>query len=99
MSLPSREEARLCASVVNEIAHARGITGDALSVGALTTTVARLFNKGVLDRDTLLAEAMRKEIPSIQGDRSTDLTEPRKMYPGAIHLSTEPEDEKGNQHH
>jgi hypothetical protein len=77
MSLPSREEARLCASVVKEISHARGITGDPSSIGALTTTVARLFNKGVRDRDTLLAEAMRMmEVPSVQDDRTASFTEP-----------------------
>jgi hypothetical protein len=58
MSYPTIEDTRLCASVVKEIARAKGIMGDPASIGQLTATVARLFNAGVRDRESLLAEAM-----------------------------------------
>ncbi|MBW6424390.1 hypothetical protein KX729_23330 [Rhizobium sp. XQZ8] len=58
MSYPSIEDSRLCASVVKEVARVKGITGDPASIGRLAATVARLFNKGVRDRENLLAEAI-----------------------------------------
>ena len=47
MNLPSKEDARLCASVVKEVARAKGMSGDPSSISRLTATVARLFNKGM----------------------------------------------------
>lgn len=53
----SRDDARLCASVVKEVARSKGIANDPASVGRLTVEIARLFNKGLRDRDQLLAAA------------------------------------------
>lgn len=53
----SRDEARLCASVVKEVARSKGIANDPSAVGRLTVEIARLFNKGLRDRDRLLAAA------------------------------------------
>ncbi len=98
MSLPSKEDARLCASVVKEIARTKGITGDPASIGALTTTVARLFNRGLRDRDVLLSEAMTiADMPASRGERDVLSGELRNMNPGAIDLSMEPDDERGHQ--
>ncbi len=58
MSYPTIEDTRLCASVVKEIARAKGITGEQASIGRLTAIVARLFNAGVRERESLLAGAM-----------------------------------------
>lgn len=69
-NLPSREDARLCASVVKEIARTKGILHDAAAVGRLTVSVAKLFNKGIRDRDALLLAAMESYsalvMPSLQ---------------------------------
>jgi hypothetical protein len=70
MGLPSREDARLCAS--KEIARAKGITGDPASIGTLTVAVARLFNTGLRDRDVLLSEAMTiADMPVSNGERGS----------------------------
>lgn len=58
MSLPSKEHARLCASVVKEIAALRGVARDAAAIGKLTTSVAKLYNKGIRDRAQLLSAAL-----------------------------------------
>lgn len=63
MSYPSIEDSRLCASVVKEVVQVRGLIEDAAAIGSLTVTVARLFNRGHRDRETLLAEALRVELP------------------------------------
>ena len=54
----SKDDARLCASVVKEVASAKGITRDPAAIGKLTTTVARLFNRGLREKDQLIAAAM-----------------------------------------
>ena len=54
----SKEDARLCAGIVREVARAKGIVHEPAAIGRLTATVARLFNRGVRDRDQLLKEAM-----------------------------------------
>ncbi|MBB3394835.1 hypothetical protein FHX09_001395 [Rhizobium sp. BK538] len=47
-----------------------GIADNPTAIGTLTITVARLYNKGVRDRDTLLSEAIRvAEIPRTHDDR------------------------------
>ena len=85
MSLPSKEDARLCASIVREIARAKGITGDPTSVGALTVAVAILFNKGLRDRETLLSEAMTI-VDELMSDKERDSLSGvlRHMNRGAI---------------
>jgi hypothetical protein len=55
----SKEDARLCAGVVKEVARAKGIVKDPAAIGRLTASVARLYNRGVRDRDQLLAAAMQ----------------------------------------
>jgi len=54
----AREDARLCASVVKEVVRSRGIANDPAAVGRLTVVVARLFNKGLREREELLKAAM-----------------------------------------
>lgn len=72
MTLPSKEDSRLCASVVKDVALAKGITKDPALMGRLTATVARLFSKGVRDRDRLLSEAMAAaEMPVAHEERRT----------------------------
>jgi len=44
--------------VVKEIASAKGLAHDPAAIGKLTTTVARLFNRGLRERDRLMAAAM-----------------------------------------
>lgn len=56
-SLPTKEEARLCASVVKEISEARGVSKDPVAIGKLTVLVARLFNSGLRERDDLMSAA------------------------------------------
>jgi hypothetical protein len=58
-SLPTKEEARLCASVVKEISQTRGVSRDPVAIGKLTVLVARLFNSGLRERDDLVSAAMR----------------------------------------
>jgi len=55
----SKEDARFCASVVKEVAHAEGILRDPAAIGRLTATVARLYNRGMQDRDELLNAALK----------------------------------------
>ncbi|MGV1760894.1 hypothetical protein ACQZ6F_29060 [Rhizobium sp. A22-96] len=55
----SKEDARLCADVVKEVAHAHGFVNDPVAIGRLTASVARLFNRGMRDRDQLLDAAMQ----------------------------------------
>jgi len=55
----SKEDAHVCASVVKEVARAQGIVRDPAAIGRLTAAVARLFNRGMHDRDELLQAAMR----------------------------------------
>jgi hypothetical protein len=54
----SKEDARLCAGVVKEVTRAQGIDRDPVAIGRLTASVARLYNRGMRDRDQLLAAAM-----------------------------------------
>ncbi len=56
--LISREDARLCASIVKEVARARGLVREPSAIGRLTVSVARLYNEGLRDRDQLLAAAL-----------------------------------------
>ncbi len=58
-SLPTKEEARLCASVVKEVSQARGFSSDPVAIGKLTVLVARLFNSGLRERDDLMSAALR----------------------------------------
>jgi len=55
MSLPSKEDARFCASVVKEIAVSRGVARDAAAIGKLTTSVAKLYHNGIRDRAQFLS--------------------------------------------
>jgi hypothetical protein len=55
----SKEDARLCAGVVKEVARATGIIKDPAATRSLTASVARLYNRGMRDRDQLLAAAMQ----------------------------------------
>ena len=59
MSLPSKEDARLCASVIREIVEQRHLKGNHQAIATLTITVAKLFNKGIHEREVLLVEAHR----------------------------------------
>jgi hypothetical protein len=59
MSLPSKDEARLCASVVRDIARRLNFSDDPAAVGKLTVVVARLFNSGLRTRDELISAAMQ----------------------------------------
>jgi hypothetical protein len=62
MAVPiSREDARLCAAVVKEVASAKGLDRDPAAIGKLTTTVARLFNRGLRERDKLVLAAMDED--------------------------------------
>ncbi|AVH45293.1 MULTISPECIES: hypothetical protein [Agrobacterium] len=56
--LISKEDARLCASIVEEVAHAQGFVREPAAIGRLTVSVAKLYHKGLRDRDQLLAAAM-----------------------------------------
>ncbi len=57
----SKEDSRLCAGVVREVARAKGVDADPAAIGALMVKVARLFNKGLRERDKLLSAAMDEE--------------------------------------
>jgi hypothetical protein len=99
MTLPSKEDARLCASVVKEVACAKGINGDPASMGRLIATVARLFSKGIRDADCLLSEAMAAaEILVAQEEHHSLRAELLNFTPGTIDLSMEPQHERGHQH-
>ncbi|NTF31932.1 hypothetical protein [Rhizobium skierniewicense] len=56
--LISREDARLCASLVKEVARAQGLVREPSAIGKLTVSVAKLYNKGLRDRHQLLAAAL-----------------------------------------
>lgn len=56
--LISKEGARLGASIVKEVACAQGLVGEPSAIGRLTVSGAKLFNKGLRDRDQLLAAAL-----------------------------------------
>lgn len=56
--LISKEDARLCASIVKEIARAQGLVREPSAIGRLTVSVAKLYNNGLRDRDQLLAAAL-----------------------------------------
>jgi hypothetical protein len=61
----SKEDARLCASVVKEVASAQGIVNDPAAIGRLTASVARLYNRGLRDREELRKAAMKPvQIPA-----------------------------------
>ncbi|WP_088675046.1 hypothetical protein [Rhizobium sp. R339] len=99
MNLPSKEDARLCAGVVREVARAKGINGHPAPMGRLTATVARLFSMGIRDRDRLLSEAMAAaEMPVVLKEHHSIRAEPLNFTPGTIDLSLEPEYERGHQH-
>lgn len=55
----SKEDARFCASVIKEVARAEGILRDPAEIGRLTATVARLYNRGMQDRDELRNAALK----------------------------------------
>ncbi len=57
----SSDDARLCAGVVREVVRAKGIANDPGAVAKLTVAVARLFNKGLRERDQLMAAAMEAD--------------------------------------
>ncbi|WP_085739538.1 hypothetical protein [Rhizobium sp. CIAT894] len=97
MKLPSKKDARLCAGVVREVARAKGIT-EPYSIGRLTVSVARLFNKGTRERENLLSEAMAvADIPVAHEEQGGALNALRNMNPGTIDSSMEPENERGHQ--
>ena len=92
----TKEDARLCASVVKEVARAKGISRDPAAIGSLTATVARLFNRGMRDRVDLLSETMRiSDIPGASAERSARLGEFQTTDPGATGSSLEPDNERG----
>jgi hypothetical protein len=47
----SKEDARLCVGVVKDVARARGISKDPAAIGMLTASVARLYNRGMRNRE------------------------------------------------
>lgn len=57
--LISKEDARLCASIVTEVARVQGFLREPAAIGRLTVSVAKLYNKGLRDRDQLLAAVMQ----------------------------------------
>ena len=57
--LISKEDARLCASIVTEVGRAQGFLREPAAIGRLTVSVAKLYNKGLRDRDQLLAAVMQ----------------------------------------
>lgn len=59
MSLPSKEDARVCATVVKEVVETRGLRGDHRAISMLTNTVARLYSNGIRGREALLTELSR----------------------------------------
>jgi len=76
MSLPSKEDARLCASVIREIVEQRQLRGNHQAIATLTMTVAKLFNKGLRDRQFLLAEAHRAADTGLSGDGTDPAVKP-----------------------
>ncbi|QFY61150.1 hypothetical protein FZ934_12480 [Rhizobium grahamii] len=57
--LPSKDEARLCASVVRDLARDLSLADDPVAIGKLTVLVARLFNSGLRTREELMSAAMK----------------------------------------
>jgi hypothetical protein len=55
----SKEDARLCAGVAKEVARAKRIVKDPAAIWSLTASVARLYNRGMRDREELLTAAMQ----------------------------------------
>jgi hypothetical protein len=47
----SKEDARLCVGVVKDVARARGISKEPAAIGMLTASVARLYNRGMRNRE------------------------------------------------
>jgi hypothetical protein len=70
--LVPKEDARMCAAVVKEIARDLGLARDPVAVGRLTVSVARLYNRGLRDRGQLLDAAM-------QSVRALDISPPDKQ--------------------
>ena len=67
ISFPSKDEARLCASVVRNIANDLNLSGDPASVGKLTVVVARLFNSGLRTHEELMSAALQSsDLPGRQ---------------------------------
>jgi hypothetical protein len=100
MNLPSKEDARLCASVIKELVETRGLKGNHQAIATLTITVAKLYNKGVRERDALLAEVVRTaDIAAIQGARAKLLSSRGNNAQVPSMLSMEPEDERGHSQH
>lgn len=56
--LISKEGARLCASIVKEVACAQGLVGEPSATGRLTVSGVKLYNKGLRDCDQPLAAAL-----------------------------------------
>jgi len=57
--LPSKDEARLCANVVRNLACDLSLADDPAAIGKLTVLVARLFNSGLRTREELMSAAMK----------------------------------------
>ncbi len=76
MSLPSKEDARLCASVIREIVEQRQLRGNHQAIATLTIMVAKLFNKGIRERQVLLAEAHRAADTELFGDGTDPAVKP-----------------------
>ena len=55
----SKEDARLCACVVKEIAQAKVSLRTRRAIASLTAFVARLYTRGMRDRDQPLTAAMQ----------------------------------------
>ncbi|NLS20036.1 hypothetical protein HGP16_26215 [Rhizobium sp. P40RR-XXII] len=80
-NLPPKEDARLCAGVIREIAATKGIARDAVAIGKLTTCVAKLYSKGMRDRAQLLSAALEAFDASTNSTAeqaiASDVTHPR----------------------
>lgn len=76
MSLPSKEDARLCASVIREIIEQRHLKGNHQAIATLTIMVAKLFNKGIHEREVLLVEAHRASDTELSGDGTDPAVKP-----------------------
>lgn len=71
----TKENARLCASVVKEVAHAQGIVRDPAAIGRLIAAVGDLYNRVMHDRDELLKAALK----SVTGEADTPLRADEKL--------------------
>jgi hypothetical protein len=72
----SKDDARFCAGVVKEVARAQGVVRDPAAIGRLTAVVAKLYNRGVHDRDELHMAAARSiqielDIPVEPNEKTT----------------------------